>query len=147
MTAHDVPGRPGFTLIEVIVVLVILALTAAVSAPAFRAVGARDAVHQAADAVTALLDRARTQALAQAHDVTLDIDPATARVWRTAPDTALQLALPPTCALHAASDRVRFVYRADGSAAGDVLTVECAAGEFAVSVDPLTGNVQLMGAQ
>ena len=138
-------ARPGFTLVEVIVVLLLLSLMAAVAAPAFSAVRHRRAIDDAASAVTHALERARSQALARGAEMKLVIDPAHARVWQERPDTTFVLSLPDECTMSAEAPRARISFRADGTAAGDVLTVTCGADAMAISADALNGAVRTLG--
>jgi len=137
--------RPGFTLVEVIVVLLLLSLMAAVAAPAFSAVMHRRAIDDATSTVTRVLARARAQALARGAGMTLVIDPARARVWQQRPDTTFVLQLPGECAMSAEAPRVKIAFRADGTAAGDMLTVTCGAEAVAISTDALNGAVRTTG--
>lgn len=135
----------GFTLVEVIVVLLLLSLMAAVAAPAFSAAIRRSALDDATTTVTRVLQRARSQALARGTEMKLVIDPAQARVWQERPDTTFVLSLPDECTVSAEAPRVKISFRADGTAAGDVLTVRCGAGAVAISTDPLNGAVRTLG--
>ncbi len=137
----------GFTLVEVIVVLVILAATAAVAAPAFSAASRRGTVDEAASTVMRVFERARAQALTRGAAVTLIIDPSTLRVWQERPDTTFVLSLPGECTLRAEVSRARVAFRADGTAASDVLTLRCGAADVAISADALNGAVRTQGAR
>ena len=140
-------ARHAFTLVEVVVVLVLLALMAAVAAPAFSAAVRRRAVDDATGAVTRVLAHARAQALVRGTAVSLVIDPAQARVWQQHPDTSFVLSLPDECTLRADAPRATFTFRPDGSAAGDVLGVQCGAHAASISADPLTGAITVLGGQ
>jgi len=137
--------RAGFTLVEVIVVLLLLSLMAAVAAPAFSAAIRRSSMHDATSTVTRVLERARSQALARGAEMTLVIDPVQTRVWQERPDTTFVLSLPDECTMSAEAPRARISFRADGTAAGDALTVKCGADAVAISTDPLNGAVRTLG--
>ena len=137
--------RAGFTLVEVTVVLLLLSLMAAVAAPAFSALRHRRAIDDAASAVTRVLERTRSRALAHGVVMTLVIDPATMRVWQERPDTTFVLSLPDECTMSAESLRARITFRADGTAAGETLTVKCGADAVAISADALNGAVRALG--
>jgi hypothetical protein len=83
--------------------------------------------------------------IARGTGMKLVIDPAHARVWQELPDTTFVLSLPDECTMTAESPRVKISFRADGSVAGDVLTVRCGAGAVAISADPLNGAVRTLG--
>ncbi|MBI3567534.1 MAG: prepilin-type N-terminal cleavage/methylation domain-containing protein [Gemmatimonadetes bacterium] len=133
----------GFTLVEIVVVLALLALSAAVSVPAFSAVATRSSTHEAAAQVTALLEGARSRALARGYESQLTIDAAHARVWQAEPDSTFVLDLPADC--HLASDKARLHVRfaADGSAAADAIVVRCDRGTAVIAADAWTGATRV----
>lgn len=137
--------RAGFTLVEMIVVLLLLSLMAAAAAPAFSAAMHRRAIDDGASAVTRVLERTRSRALARGAEMTLVVDAATMRVWQERPDTVFILSLPDECTMSAESPRARIAFRADGTAAGEVLTVRCGADAVAISADALNGAVRTLG--
>lgn len=140
-------ARHAFTLVEVVVVLVLLALMAAVAAPAFSSAVRRRAVDDATAAVTQLLAHGRAVALARGTALSLVFDPAHARVWQEHPETTFVLSLPDECTLRADAPRATFTFRPDGTVAGDVLGVRCGAHEAAISADPLSGVLTVLGGQ
>lgn len=67
-------GRPGFTILEMLVVCVILGLVAAAAAPAISTALVRTKVRQAANVVAADLTRAFTLASRARHPVQISFD-------------------------------------------------------------------------
>lgn len=139
MTAH----ARGFTLVEIVVVLALLALSAAVAVPAYTAVAARSSTHEAASQITALLERARSRALARGSDAQLTIDTQRARVWQAEPDSTFVLDLPADCHLDGDKARLHVRFAADGSAAADAIVVRCDGGTAAVAADAWTGATRV----
>ncbi len=83
-TRNTALARPGFTLIEMIVVLGILALMAAVAVPAFRRLVEEDDLTQATGRVQALFQLARDSAIHGGQPVTVLIDSVSSNVWLNA---------------------------------------------------------------
>jgi prepilin-type N-terminal cleavage/methylation domain-containing protein len=75
-------GRPGFTLIEMLVVMAIIVLAVTLAVPAIRALTGTGSTQAAQNTVSAFLARARTEAigLQNVQGVLFFIDPATDRV-------------------------------------------------------------------
>lgn len=72
--ANPSTARPGFTLVELVLVTVIVAVLAAIAIPRFAQATARQQLDQAADRVVAELEQARIRARAASKGVTLTFD-------------------------------------------------------------------------
>jgi prepilin-type N-terminal cleavage/methylation domain-containing protein len=136
----------GLTLIEMVVTLAILATAAAVVAPAL---ARRATVEETpADAMVALLNDVRRTAMEQSSAATLLLDPATGRYQAdlTAVNGARTLATGTVDlgggTLQARGPRVRVVFRPDGSATEERLTLVTPEHRITVTVDPWTGAVR-----
>jgi type II secretion system protein H len=129
----------GFTLLELLVVLVIMAVLA--TALAGRVVGGYGAAGVRADADRLVEDLRRTRELARAIDRTVDLELAAdgsgwAEVVLAEGTTARLLGRTPE-----APQRVRF--HPDGSAEPAAVLIARDGSGFRVSVEPLTGAVDL----
>ena len=142
--------RPGFTLIEMIVVLIVVAIIAGLTAPALMRLGETSEDTSDASPLAALFRGARREAIERGTTVTVVLDPEEAR-FRA--DTAGprgagllkegQLALGDGVVLESDSLRVRFTFRPDGSVFGDTLTVRGRWESSRVSIDRWTGAIHV----
>lgn len=66
--------KPGFSLVELVIVLVLVSITAAIAAPRFSQATARQEVKAAADRLVADFNLARTRANAASQPVTITFD-------------------------------------------------------------------------
>jgi prepilin-type N-terminal cleavage/methylation domain-containing protein len=73
-------NRPGFTLIEVVIVVVIAAILGGIAVPQIGIFTSRRAVSNASDAFVRAAALARAEAIKSGDDVEMRIDPATDRV-------------------------------------------------------------------
>lgn len=139
-------ARPGFTLLELVIVLAILALLASASIPALASAHAMRDDGDATRAVLALLGNARDAALAGGRSVELWLDPATGRYWlqRPAGDATARiegrLALPAGARLTSDGPRARFRFAPDGPGDGWLVVDEPGAPRRVITVDPWTGE-------
>jgi len=136
-------ARRAFTLIELVVVLVLMGLIFGVTAPAFIAQSDSD---DASSPALALLRSARATALRQAVRVDVTLDPRSGRVWvradRATPtlDSTWTLERSEGTEFVAAGDRLNFTFLPGGTAWGDTLFVQSAAGTQRISLDSRTGD-------
>ena len=70
-----ISSRPGFTLLELIVVLLVLSVLFAMAAPSFSGFGAGRAAHQTASQIVTLARWAREQAISEGRVYRLNFDP------------------------------------------------------------------------
>ena len=140
--------RVGFTLAEIVVVLLILGISAAVVVPAFGAATTRAADGEVAPTLASLLMRARRAAIDRATTVRASVDVTRGRVLitSTGADSSTVIAdttlvLPRGVTLESSSPRARYVFRLDGSGAGDTLVVN-GQGTTRITMDALTGAVR-----
>jgi general secretion pathway protein H len=146
---NDKSGQAGFTLIEVLVVLVILGLTVALVLARGPARSPRLEARAAASEVAQTLRLGRSRAIADDRPaaVTLDVS----SHWLTL-DGVRQAALPvalPLAALMADGSRPRravFEFASDGSATGGTVALGSGARRLLVTVDWLTGRVDVVDA-
>ena len=134
--------RVGFTLVEVLVVLVLIAMTAAAALPAFAA-ARRSPESDAADAIVALLTRARDDARERGASAELVIAPRDARYWiatgahvETGPVTLASS----QHLVGSDSDRVTCRFSPSGLASPCGIALRGAA-DVIIRVDPWTGAI------
>jgi len=127
-------GRPGFTLIEIVIVMIIVALSAVVAIPAWRATMVPDDLARAEGAFGDLFRLARDSAIASGRTLTVVVDSATAAVWletdvRPGGDAFLSMEVPSAMGNRAAGQirgalpgagRSRFDPTPDGATALDI---------------------------
>ena len=137
--------RPGFTLVELIVVMAILAGFAALVAPSFSRTLASARLRTAASDVRTTLARGRALAVAAAKERTVAFDLSRGEFGvdneavRRLPDTIrLGAVLPGEERQERGSVRVRFFPDGSGEEAEISVTAEDG-GTLRVTVDPLTG--------
>jgi len=137
--------RPGFTLVELIVVLAILAGIAALAAPSFSRTLASARLRTAASDVRTTLARGRALAVAAAKERAVAFDLSRGEFGvdneavRRLPDTIrLGAVLPGEERRERGSVRVRFFPDGSGEEAEISVTAEDG-GTLRVTVDPLTG--------
>jgi prepilin-type N-terminal cleavage/methylation domain-containing protein len=139
--------RPGFTLLELVVVIAILGVTFAVAIPSFT----NRSRYNEADAtgtITLLLERARNTAAEQGRATRVTIAPSTARAWfkignsDSAADSAITLTLPSGTKLSATTPRVEFTFEPSGRARGDQLLIDANGTRTAITVDPSSGDIR-----
>jgi prepilin-type N-terminal cleavage/methylation domain-containing protein len=148
MTPRRVSGarrRTGFTLWEMTVVLMVLAVATGLAAPALVSFGT-EKPRTSADRLTDLLGDARRLAITSAVDVRVTIDPTTGHyrvdsigsfgMGLVAKDS-LELGL--TDALETTLPRLRYLFRASGTAFGDSVVVRGVDSTRAVFVDRFSG--------
>jgi prepilin-type N-terminal cleavage/methylation domain-containing protein len=139
--------RPGFTLIEVIIVLALLGLTAGLAVPALLSVLQPDGRHESVRAAHELLEAGRSLALERGTRVEIVIDSASGRYWVSAYDdsvhaiTSGRIPLTDGARLELPQARARFVWDARGAAAADTLVIVTGESRTRLTVVPWTGAV------
>jgi type IV fimbrial biogenesis protein FimT len=144
-------ARPGFTLVEMLVVLVILGVVAGVSVPAIRDLRAADPLEKAASDASTLLARARQTAVERGLPVRVTLDPATRRYWvralaRSAPMDSVTtdtLPLPPNVEIDVPAPRLAITFTPTGEAHGDTITFRWQGRIASVSADQWTGDAHV----
>jgi general secretion pathway protein H len=143
-------GEAGFTLIEVLVVIVILGLTVALVAARGPARNAGLETRAATSEAVQTLRLGRSRAIAEDRPVAVTIDLPSHRV---ALDGVLRAALPAWIPL---ADRMAdgteprravFDFAPDGSATGGIVVLGNPGRRFLVSVDWLTGRIDISDAR
>lgn len=81
--------RPGFTLLELIVVLLVLSILFAMAAPSFSGFGAGQAAHRTASQIVTLARWAREQAVTEGRPYRLNFDPVNGIYYVTAANGAV----------------------------------------------------------
>ena len=142
--------RPGFTLIEMIVVLIIISILAWMTAPAMMRAVTPHADEGDAMPLAALFRSARREAIERGIVVSLTLDPAGARYRADSVSVhgagllgEGEIALDEGVSLATDSARVRFTFRPDGSVFGDSITVHGQWSSSVVSLDRWTGAIRI----
>ncbi len=137
--------RPGFTLVEVVVVLLILSVSAAVVVPSFARPG--DAMDLVVDRATRLLHDSRRLAVSRATRVRLGLEPdGRFHAWLLESDSGAALAegrlpLPPEISLD--SDRTLLLtFDLAGGAVGDSIPLRSGNQVRVLALDRWTGAVR-----
>jgi prepilin-type N-terminal cleavage/methylation domain-containing protein len=86
-------GRPGFTLVELVIAIAIAAILMAIMAPQFQRAQERRGAHAARDAVIRLAATSRMLAVERGRSVLMEIDPESRRAWAIAVGSADTLTL------------------------------------------------------
>jgi prepilin-type N-terminal cleavage/methylation domain-containing protein len=162
--SSDTPavGRPGFSILELLVVLTLMAILAAISVPSLRRWQASLPLEQSASAIQQLAARVRLDALRSGRPARLTLDPSgllfTPTVSLTANREVLPLRLPDgircrllsgderkSSALLRSDGRLELVFHPDGTAtpAGLVLS-DSGGGSLCVVLGRLTGSVSVV---
>ncbi len=147
---NDRSGEAGFTLIEVLVVIVILGLTVALVVARGPARNAGLEARAAASEVVQTLRLGRSRAIAEDRPVAVMLDLPSHQL---ALDGAPRATLPGWLPLAARMDdgtrprRAVFDFAPDGSATGGILVLGRPGRRFLVSVDWLTGRVDIADAR
>jgi general secretion pathway protein H len=145
------PGdAAGFSLLELLIVLMLMAIIAAVTLPIFGPGVSTTDLKRAAREVAAGLRLARSQAIAQRTEATLELDVA-ARQFRVLPDPrvhtmpeGIELKLF-TAQRDLISDQVGAVrFFPDGGSTGGRITLAAGDRKFDVDIDWLTGRVAIL---
>lgn len=136
-------SRPGFTLIELVIVMVIISIMGAVIVPALARPVAIDPM-AAARPLTDVLRSAHRAAVDSGRIVRLTVDPSTARYAARMEGSATSLASGTMdlagSSLIADSVRASFAFHPTGAATGDVIVVSGGVRTILVTVDPWTGE-------
>lgn len=131
---------------ELMVVLAIIGLTLGVAGPAFLVRASE--VDDATGAIAATLNAARSMALERNVQTTVHLDVRRRRVWvesdafPTRFDTSFLVELPAGTSAGGTDGRLRFTFRADGSALGDTLAMVIGQTTEVLTIDAATGRVQ-----
>jgi prepilin-type N-terminal cleavage/methylation domain-containing protein len=160
-------ARPGFTIIEVVVVMLILAVATAITIPALLPPPADDDLTVAAKKIDMLFGIARDSAARTGDNVTVMIDSATGGVWLLSdadPDSTFApaaghagksgfgdpdaragepLDLPSSVRLELSKARAQFRFSATGAAFADSLVLRTPSGTHLVTIDPWNGHAIL----
>jgi prepilin-type N-terminal cleavage/methylation domain-containing protein len=119
-------ARPGFTLLELLIVLMLLAITAAAAVPAFRGDAARGPEQRVAAALAEQLTIARDAARQTGVAATLVLSPTDGRYWVTTRDSASTAALPLPAGVTLAADgtdRITIRFEPTGPSSPAAITV------------------------
>lgn len=151
MNRRDLP-RPGFTLVELMVVLAILALTAVVAVPAFTQLTEPNDLDRAATEVRRVMERARVTALERGTRATVVIDRAALRYRLTisrgaSPDSAVEgaLLIPDGVAIGGLPRRPQLTFDGQGRSFGDSIVLVAEGRAITVAADPWTGSIHVSG--
>ncbi len=137
--------RPGFTLVEVVVVLVILSVSTAVVVPSFARAG--DDMDVVVDRATRLVHDSRRLAVSRASRVRLALEPnGRFHAWSLESDTVATLAegrllLPPQISLDS-DRRLLLTFDPAGGAVGDSIPLRSESQVRVLALDRWTGAVR-----
>lgn len=137
--------RPGFTLIEVVVVLLIMTVATALTVPAFLAEPEEDDMTRVVRQLDALFGLARDSAVRGGMPVTVMIDSATSHVWMLVGSTDPAAAgdtldLPAGVRLQLTKTRATFSFVPHGAVFADSVRVRTTTLDRLVTIDPWTGH-------
>ena len=148
---HPIRARPGFTLLELLVVLVVIAITAAAAVPAFLSDSRATPERQAATAIADALIRTRNSARESGAPATLVLSPSDGRFWITTRDS-LATGVVPLGALTLVggaggsnSDRIECRFDPAGPATPLAITAH-GASDATVHVDGWSGEIGISDA-
>lgn len=137
--------RPGFTLVEVVVVLLILSVSAAVVVPSFARVG--DDMDVVVDRATRLVHDSRRLAVSRATRVRLALEPnGRFHAWGLESDTIATLAqgrlpLPPGISLDTGR-KLLLTFDPAGGAVGDSIPLRSRSRVRVLAIDRWTGALR-----
>ncbi|GAA3550294.1 GspH/FimT family protein [Zobellella aerophila] len=138
--------KPGFTLLELLVVLVIAMLALTVVAPRFSALLPGVELKTYSQQTAALLRLARSQAIGRGEEVALTFDGETREtrmsdgVYPWPENIQLQL---PTAGPPRGPQEKKMIFYPDGSASGGMITVSSSSRQYLIEVNWLTGRVSI----
>lgn len=137
--------RPGFTLVEVLIVLTILGFSAGVTVPPLLDWAAESRQEDGVDEVLRVVRSVREASLREARAAELTIDPVAGRYWITTGDPEEPLAESGslslgTAELVATGPRLRLHWDARGRMTGDSILIRTARGLRVLTADPWTGR-------